>query len=52
MNTTTVSGSAKPKPKSMMKKPRKKKSKIYFGTHPMIMPLGIRYTPKKYMLLS
>ena len=32
MNTTTVSGSAKPKPKSMMKKPRKKKSKIYFGT--------------------
>jgi len=30
MNTTTVSGSSKPKP--MMKKKRKKKSKIYFGT--------------------
>ena len=34
MVTTTISGSVKPKPKlkSMMKKPRKKKSKIYFGT--------------------
>ena len=30
MNTTTVSGSSKPKP--MMKKKRKKKSKMYFGT--------------------
>ena len=32
MNTTTVSGSVKSVPKSMMKKKRKKKSKIYFGT--------------------
>ena len=30
MNTTTTSGSAKPK--SMIKRKRKKKSKIYFGT--------------------
>jgi hypothetical protein len=32
MNIATVSGSVKPKPKSMMKKKRTKKSKIYCGT--------------------